>query len=371
MLIGIDASRATVAQRTGTEGYSLHIINGLIKHGGEHCFRLYFRDDPPQNLFPQQDNLEIRVIHQARLWTHKGLGPVVRRERPDVFFVPAHVIPWPDVNPVSAVVTAHDLGYLHYPAKHPLSERLYLDWSTRHSARTARRVIAVSNATKQDLVSLNGIPAQKIRVVHSGIDSKLQPIDNPQKLSDLRDKLHIPGPYVLHVGRIQSRKNLTRLVEAFSQIKDLIPDLRLVLAGREVWGGQSVSNRITQLGLEDAVIRIGYVKEDDLPTLYSGAIVYAFPSLYEGFGFPALEAMACGTAVVCSNTSSLPELVGDAALTVAPTDVTALAESMARLIMDEELRGTLIARGFERVKLFTWDSATKATLNVLTEAAST
>lgn len=371
MLIGIDASRATVAQRTGTEGYSLHIIKGLLQHGGEHCFRLYFRDDPPENLFPQQDNVENCVIYQARLWTHTGLGPAIRREHPDVFFVPAHVIPWPDVNPVPAVVTAHDLGYLHYPTKHPLAERLYLDWSTRHSARTARRVIAVSHATKQDLVALNGIPAEKIRVVHSGIDSKLQPIDNAQKIADLQNRLHIPGPYVLHVGRIQSRKNLTRLVEAFSQIKYLMPDLHLVLAGREVWGGQSVSNRIRQLGLENQVICIGYVEEDDLPTLYSGAIVFAFPSLYEGFGFPVLEAMACGTAVVCSNTSSLPELVGDAALTVAPTDVTALAESIARLVTDQQLRQTLIARGFEHVKHFTWDSAARLTLDVLTEATDT
>src|SRR5688572_960512 len=155
MLIGIDASRATVQQRTGTEGYSYHILRGLIEQGAEHTFRLYFRDAPSPDLLPDASNFDIRIIGQKRLWTHVGLGPTVRRERPDVLFVPSHVVPWPDTGSVPSVVTTHDLGYLHYPDKHPLIERLYLDWSTRHSATAARRVIAVSNATKHDLVAFN------------------------------------------------------------------------------------------------------------------------------------------------------------------------------------------------------------------------
>jgi glycosyltransferase involved in cell wall biosynthesis len=369
MLISIDASRATVQQRTGTEGYSFHIIRGLIDLGTDHCFHLYFRDTPPDDLFQQQANVEIRVLKQRRLWTHLALRSAVRHERPNVLFVPSHVIPWPDVGPVPSVVTAHDLGYLHYPEKHPLIERLYLDWSTRHSTRLARRVIAVSNATKHDLVQLNGVPAEKIRVVHSGIDKQLRPIDNPQEITALRQRLGIRGSYLLHVGRVQSRKNLPRLVEAFAQIRDMIPDLTLVLAGREVWGHKGVMNRVAQLKLTDRVILPGYVADDDLATLYSGAAAYVFPSLYEGFGFPALEAMACGTPVICANTSSLPELVGDAALTVPPTDVDAFAEAIQRVLTDDPLRHKLIARGLERVKGFTWEAASKATLQVLLDAA--
>src|SRR5690349_13569249 len=126
MLIGIDASRATVSQRTGTEGYSLQIIRGLIERGSSHCFRLYFRDDPSDDLFPQRDNVETCVIRQRRLWTHLGLRSAVRHDKPDVLFVPSHVLPWPDVGPIPSVVTAHDLGYLHYPETHPFFERLYL-----------------------------------------------------------------------------------------------------------------------------------------------------------------------------------------------------------------------------------------------------
>lgn len=370
MLIGVDASRATVAQRTGTEGYSLQIIQGLIALGSEHRFRLYFRDVPPDDLFPTCDNVERQVIIRRRLWTHSGLGPVVRRDRPDVLFVPAHVIPWPNVGGMPSVVTVHDLGYLHYPDKHPIGERLHLDWSTRHSARVARRVIAVSKATAHDLNALNGVPEEKIRVVHSGIDKSLRPVTDERETIALKERLGIPGPYILHVGSLQPRKNLSRLVEAFAQVRDVMPNLTLVLAGRQGWGYDRLVERIEQTELTGHVILPGYVPDEDLATLYTGAEIYAFPSLYEGFGFPALEAMACGTPVVCSNTSSLPELVGEAALTVAPTDVRGLIEAFRRLLTDKGLRHDLISQGLARVKRFTWEASAQATLEVLLEAVN-
>ena len=370
MLIGIDASRATVAQRTGTEGYSLHIIRGLIAQGNDHRFRLYFRDDPEPGLIPTQENVECVVIRRRRLWTHAGLRKSLQRKPPDVLFVPAHTLPWPTAAGVPSVVTAHDLGYLHYPDKHPLLERLYLDWSTRHSASIARRVIAVSQATAQDLVALNGIPRDKIRVVHSGVDEELQPVQDEAVLRDVKRRLGIEGPYVLHVGSIQPRKNLTRLVEAFAQIMDVVEGLKLVLAGRRAWGDQSLLDRISDLDLNERVVLTGYVPDDALAALYSGASVYAFPSLYEGFGFPALEAMACGTPVVCANTSSLPEIVGDAALTFAPTDVAVQADALQRVLTDPELNQRLVERGFARVQQFTWETAACETLSVVCEAAS-
>ncbi len=372
MLIAIDASRATVLQRTGTEGYSLHIIRGLIKQGQEHRFRLYFRDPPEAGLIAPADNVEVQVIARRWLWTHAGLGPAVRRtrpQRPDVLFVPAHVIPWPGTGPVPAVFTAHDLGYLHYPDKHPFLSGQYLDWSTRHSAHVARRVIADSKATKHDLVALNGVPESKIRVVYCGVDAQLSPVEEPARIDDLRQRLGISGPFVLHVGSLQPRKNLVRLVEGFAQVMDEVDGLQLVLAGRLGWDYQPIFDQIEQLGLGERVLLPGYVSDQDLATLYSAAAVYAFPSLYEGFGFPALEAMACGTPVICANTSSLPEIVGDAALVFAPTDVEGLALALRRTLTEADLREQLIARGFERVKQFTWEKAASATLDVLLEAA--
>jgi glycosyltransferase involved in cell wall biosynthesis len=369
MLIGIDASRATVSQRTGTEGYSLHIIRSLIEQGQGHRFRLYFRDEPDPNLIDPDERVEIQVIRRPRLWTHSGLGPTVRRQRPDVLFVPSHVVPWPNVGGPS-VFTAHDLGYRHYPEKHPLPARAYLDWSTRHSANIATRVIAVSHATAHDLTQLNRTPADKIRVVHSGVDPQLQPVTDQGRIHALRDRLGIEGPFVLHVGSLQPRKNLSRLIEAFSQIKDVVPGLTLVLAGRRGWGYQPIFDRISQLRVAERVRVTGYVPDEDLSTLYSAASVYAFPSLYEGFGFPALEAMACGTPVVCSNVSSLPELTGDAALSFAPTDVTGMANALRRVLTDPALHAQLVERGKQRANQFTWEAAGRETLDVLEEAAN-
>jgi glycosyltransferase involved in cell wall biosynthesis len=369
MIIGIDASRATVRRRTGTEGYSLNIIHGLIEQGVGHQFRLYFRDNPPPDLFPARPNVEHVVIRRDRMWTHTGLRTALRTHRPDVLFVPAHVIPWPNTMGVPAVVTIHDLGYLYYPEKHPLFNRLYLNWSTQHSARVARRIIAVSKATAHDLVALNGVPEEKIRVVYSGVDEILKPVRDESQIAELRERLGIPGPYLLHVGSLQPRKNLTRLLEAFDQIKNTTGPLTLVLAGQRGWEYHRFIDRIKQMGLEGRVILPGYVPDEDLAALYSGALVYVFPSLHEGFGFPALEAMACGTPVVCANTSSLPELVGDAALTVAPSDVYGLSEALLRLLNDKSLREDFSKRGIERASMFTWESCVSHTLEVLVEAA--
>ena len=371
MRIAIDASRATVTRRTGTESYSLHIIRGLIAAGGGHHFQLYFRDTPPPDLLPSAANVHIEVIRQPRLWTHLGLGPAIRASRPDVLFVPAHVVPWPDVDGVPAVVTLHDLGYLRYPEAHPPGQRLYLDWSTRHSAQTAARVIAVSQATAGDLAELNHISREKIRVIYSGVDETLKPVDNLPEIVTARERYHIPGPYILHVGTLHARKNLVRLVEAFGEVRDTVGGLRLVLAGRPGWGCRAITRRIEALGLGEQVILPGYVDEDDLPALYSGARLVAYPSLYEGFGFPVLEAMACGAPVVTSTASSLPEVVGAAGLSVGAEDTHALAGAMARILTDETLRDELVRRGFEQARRFSWQVCAEKTLAVLAEAAST
>jgi glycosyltransferase involved in cell wall biosynthesis len=370
MRIAIDASRATVARRTGTEAYSLHLIHALIAEGGAHQLLLYFRDSPPPGLIPAVPNVHIEVIARRRLWSHLGLGPAVRRARPDVLFVPSHVIPWPGVGDIPAVVTVHDLGYVRHPEAQPMLRRLYLDGSTRHSVRVARRVIAVSQTTADDLTALYHVPRTKVRVIHSGIDARLKPVDNLPAIVAMRDRYHIPGPYVLHVGTLHSRKNLIALVEAFDQVKDRVEGLLLVLAGQPGWGYDRLVRRIGQLGLQARVMLPGYIEDADLPALYSGARVYVFPSLYEGFGFPALEAMACGTPVVCTNASSLPELVGDAALTFPPDDRHALAEAISRVLTDETLQAGLVGRGFEQVQKFSCRTCARKTLEVLAEASA-
>lgn len=364
--VGVEASRATAAQRTGTEHYARRLTQSLLalnaQPGGPgHHFRLYLRDAPAPGLFP---GAEQRVIPFPRLWTHVRLSAelLLARPRPDVLFVPAHVLPW--AHPVPAVVTVHDLGYHYFPDAHPARQRRYLEWSTRFSARGASHLLADSQATRADLVRLYGVPAEMITVVYPGRDESLGPADP----APVRARYGLPDDYLLHVGTLQPRKNLLRLMDAAAALRAQGQPVGLVLAGRAGWLSEPIVARARALA---GLVRVlDYVPEADLPGLYAGARALAFPSLYEGFGFPVLEAMACETPVVCANTSSLPELAGDAALLVDPTDVAALTQALNRVLTDADLRTTLIARGREQIRQFSWARAAEQVMGVLEAAGA-
>jgi glycosyltransferase involved in cell wall biosynthesis len=315
MIIGIDASRSTAVHRTGTEAYSLHLIRALLSLPAQHHYRLYFNAAPAPGLFPTAQNTEYRVISFPRLWTHLRLAAEITRDRPDVLFVPAHVLPLALAG--RAVVT-----------------------------------IADSEATRQDLIAHYGIDPGRIRVAYPGYDETLRPVREPERLAAVRQRYHIPGDYALYLGTLQPRKNLIRLTEAFASLSSL--EVHLVLAGSPGWLSAPIVERARGAG----VILTGYVPDDDKAALLSGASAFLFPSLYEGFGFPVLEAMACGVPVLCSNTSSLPEVVGGvdepAALLVDPTDTAGLAAGIRRLLHDKALRTELIGRGFDNLKRFSW-----------------
>ena len=367
--IGIDASRATVARRTGTESYARRLIQALLEAGGPrgHTFTLYFRDAPPRGLFSVPDGaaatVSNRVIPFPRLWTHVRLSAELmlarRAQRAQVLFVPAHVLPV--AHPLPTVVTVHDLGYRYFPEAHPWRQRLYLEWSTRFSARQATRVLADSAATKRDLVRFCGVPEGKVAVVYPGYDDALARVDP----AAVRARYRLPDNYFLHVGTLQPRKNLQRLMEAVS----LLPaPVCLVLAGRPGWLSAPIVARARELA--DRVRLLEYVPDEDLAGLYSGAQALVFPSLFEGFGFPVLEAMACGTPVICSNTSSLPEVAGEAALLADPLDARALLAAMRRVQAEPALRAALAEQGLARVRQFSWRRAAQETLTVLEEAAA-
>jgi glycosyltransferase involved in cell wall biosynthesis len=352
MHIGIDASRTTRAQRTGTEGYALNLIRALLSHATRHRLTLYFREKPAPALFPKG---QPRIIPFPRLWTHARLSWEMLTRPPEVLFVPAHVIPL--VCPVPAVVTIHDLGYRHFPRAHPLTHWAYLDWSTRFSTYRAAHILADSHATRRDLVQMYGVRENKISVVYPGRDEALTRVDP----AAVRAKYQLPATYLLHIGTVQPRKNLLRLIEAVTHHPSPVP---LVLAGRSGW----LAEPILEAARRHNVRVLDYVPDEALAGLYSGATAFVFPSLYEGFGFPVLEAMACGTPVICANTSSLPEVAGEAALTVDPLDTGALAAAIARVLSDAALRESLIARGYEQIQKFSWAKAARETLSVLEKA---
>jgi len=278
----------------------------------------------------------------------------------------------PLLHPRRCVVTVHDMGFQFYPQAHRRSDRLYLRWSTAWNARQATAVLADSEATRRDLLSLCPVDGAKVRVVYLGRDEGLAPVSGRGRLDEVRSRYGIPGRYMLYLGTLQPRKNLDRLVEAFARLagEPSLQGVDLVLAGKRGWLYESLFARVSRLGLEGRVLFPGYVSDADMAALYSGALATVFPSLYEGFGMPVLEAQSCGVPVVTSNNSSLPEVAGDAALQVDPTDVDAIASAIHRVVADETLRAELIRRGFENVKRFSWQKCAQETLAVLESVAT-
>jgi glycosyltransferase involved in cell wall biosynthesis len=254
----------------------------------------------------------------------------------------------------------------------------------------ADAILAISHSTKHDLMTLLGVPSEKITVTHLAPDPSFRPVTDESRLAQARSAYGLAGQFILFVGTIEPRKNLVTLLKAFSMLLRTIrneenaipssgsrqpegadserqlrpPAVQLAIAGRKGWLHQEVFDVADDLNLSDSVRFLGGVNAADLPALYSAARLLVMPSLYEGFGLPVLESMACGTAVVCSNTSSLPEVAGDAALLVAPDDAPGLADAMRRILTDDSLRGDLIQRGLRRAAQFSWTTTAQQTLAV-------
>ncbi|HET91782.1 MAG TPA: glycosyltransferase family 1 protein [Chloroflexi bacterium] len=357
MLLGIDASRAVAPHPTGTEIYSRCLIRALLTLDPSLDVRLYFRSAPPDDAFP---GAELRVIPFPRLWTHLRLSWEMARCPPDVLFVPAHVLP--PVRPPVTLVTVHDLGYLYFPQAHPWPQRTYLDLSTRWSAHVATHILADSRATKADLISQYATPPAKISVVYPGLDESLAPVRERDVIEAVKARHGIQGDYFLYVGTLQPRKNLARLIAAFAALES---DATLVLAGQRGWLYDDLWAGVRRQGLEGRVLFPGYVSAEQKAALMSGALAFLFPSLYEGFGLPVLEAQACGCPVVTSDTSSLPEVAGDAALLVDPHDTAAITAALDRLTADSPLRRDLIARGLVNLRRFSWKTSAQAVLQIV------
>ena len=366
MLIGIDASRTVTDRPTGTEVYSRCLIRALLAISAHHRFRLYFRSDPPDDLFPgnRLGRAEMRAIPFPRLWTHIRLSWEMARCPPDVLFVPAHVLPL--FRPRASIVTVHDLGYLYFPQAHPWRQRVYLDLSTRWNTQVAAHILADSEATKSDLVARYNALPDKITVAHPGRDETLGPVRDPAEIEAAKASCGIDGDYFLYVGTLQPRKNLARIISAFAALKlKAAPCPVLVLAGKRGWLYDDLFAQVRRQGLEGKVLFPGYISDKDKAALMSGALAFVFPSLYEGFGLPVVEAQSCGCPVIASTTSSLPQVAGDAALLVDPHDVAAITAAMQRVAGDPALRERLVERGFVNARRFSWTACARTVLGAV------
>nr|MBC7245819.1 glycosyltransferase family 4 protein [Chloroflexota bacterium] len=261
------------------------------------------------------------------------------------------------------VVTIHDVFAWSCPGHSALPDTLiYRYWLPRVLPRV-NAVITVSQVSKTDIVNYLRIPDDKVHVIYEGVDASYHPIPW-EETGQMTSRYGLPRGYILFVGSVEERKNLRRLLQAYALLCERGEQRRLVVVGPHKWKYTRILQTVAELGIGQRVIFTGYIPDEDLPALYSGADLFVFPSLYEGFGLPPLEAMACGTPVVCSNAGSLPEVVGDAALLVDPYDVEALAEAMHRVLHDPALCEELRQKGLARAQQFTWEKAALETLAV-------
>ena len=353
--IAIDASRTTADRPTGTEHYARRLIHAFVEanlsRDEPQELALYFRDAPPADLFPANAMTRQIVLPWRRAWTHLRFARELWATRPDVCFVPAHTLPL--LFPGHALVTVHDLGYKRFPTAHPQTQRRYLDFTTAHSQGRATLVLADSRATADDLSRYYGTPQEKIRVLYPGVDADSLRFE-AKDIARVRDRFQLPERFFLFIGTLQPRKNIQGIVTAFAQWRQQVGDRQtgLVLAGGKGW----LFDKTWLAGAEN-VRMLGYIDEGDKGALLSQALALVFPSFYEGFGFPVVEAMICGTPVIASNTSSLPELVGEAGLLVDPQDTAAISAAMQRYNSDSNLRESMIHKGKQRAAAFTWGRA--------------
>lgn len=263
------------------------------------------------------------------------------------------------------VVTIHDLIYLKYPGACPnIMARIYAAFMIGFACRQARLIITDSQYSKQDLMNTIHVPEKKIRVIYPAVDPKYQPVRDPMKQLA---KYGLPEKYILYVGNHEKRKNIPVLVAAFSR-SQAVQEYKLIIAGKQDSRRKEIHQAIKYYQVAERVHFSGYINEEDLPALYTQAGLLAFPSSYEGFGLPILEAMGCGTPVICSKATSLPEVSGDAAVSIDPADITGFARAIDTVLTDQALRQKLQAKGFQRVKQFAWDTTVKEHIKVYKEA---
>jgi glycosyltransferase involved in cell wall biosynthesis len=368
MVIGIDASRAFQKNKTGIEEYSYQVIKHLREHLENEDVILYC--NPAINITPDFElpgNWKIKNIRAPIFWTQIRLSLEMLLRRPDALFVPAHTVPL--IHPRNTIVTIHGLEYEFCPKAYSFWQRTYMRFVIKNSCKWAKRIIAVSENTKKDLIKLYNVPENKIKVIYEGYSNDNSKLQTPNSKLNLKNTPYsiLHTPYLLFVGRLEERKNICGIISAFEALKEKynLPH-KLVLAGKFGYGKEYIEYKIKNSKYTEDIVLPGYVSDEEKFELIRNADVFLFPTFYEGFGLPILEAQSLGTPVVTSNVSSMPEVAGEtSSILVDPKDPLDIAEAVHGLISYEVGRNVIIENGHRNVKRFSWEKCAKEIAEII------
>jgi len=368
MRIGIDA-HAIGSQTAGNETYIKNLIEALAAIDAENEYVLFFtRPEVAKSWRGRFRNFRVCLVrpHARYVRILFSLPWTVWRTGVDLLHV-QYVAP--PICPRPIVATIHDLSFEHLPQMYTPRERWLFKLAIGYTARRAARILTVSEYSARDILATYRVPPERVVVTPEGVSALFVPVRDPACLQAVRHRYGIAREYILSVGSLQPRKNLVRLIRAYINLRRRDDDLdhQLVIVGKKGWLYQDIFRAARQSPFAQDIIFTGYVPEEDLPALYSGATVFVYPSLFEGFGLPVLEAMACGVPVITSYSSSLPEVVGEAAILVNPYDERAIEAALQRAVWDAELRRELSERGLRRAQQFSWKRTAELTLRAYEE----
>lgn len=367
MHIGIDGNEANIKHRVGSNIFAYEVLRQLSTLGESDFFDIYLRDKPLPDFPAEKTNWHYKIFGPKKMWTQLAL-PIklfLQNQKPAVFFTPGHYAP--RYCPVPSVITILDTSYLTFPQYFRKQDLYQLKSWSAYSVKNARKIITISHSTKKDLIKHYQVSDDKIAVIYPGYDKKkFDPALDLNKNDELLKKYQITTPYLLFVGTIQPRKNIQRLLSAFRQLVNGGFKINLVIAGKVGWLYDDILRMAKEKENDSAVIVTGYVEDNDLPYLYKNASCFVLPSLYEGFGIPAVEAMSMECPVVVSNISSLPEIVGDAGILIDPYSVEDIKNGLMKaLTLKPEEKESMIKKGREQADKFSWDKCAREILSIL------
>jgi glycosyltransferase involved in cell wall biosynthesis len=371
MRIGIDA-RCLEGKRTGEGRYLVNLLKQWSNDSPENEYLLYFRLECAKDDFLEQEcfslkRLIVKIKPRELIWQHVCLPRQVRADNIDVLLCPSYTTPL--YCKKKTVVTIHDISYEVNPDWYPLRSQIRLRPFSYIAAKTSNLILTVSEFSKTEIITHYHVPEKKVKVTYEAADPRFKEIkDQHGKIQRVKRKYNIQSDFIFYLGAIVNRRNIDKLLDAFKKLCGKISGYQLVIVGVNCsYPYIDINSLIKKNGLSNAVLYFEYMKEEDILLLYNAATLFIWLSIYEGFGLPLLEAMACGTPVITTNCASIPEVVGDAALLVNPLNSDEIMTGMERILSDLNLREYLSQKGLHRVKLFSWEKCAKETLQALKE----